>query len=97
MLALIATERTALAGGADPGTTFGTIVSQFGGASQRASAMSEQDGAMLEHLSQLRESSSGVSIDEELIKLTAAQRAFEAVSKVITTADAMLDTLMNLR
>jgi flagellar hook-associated protein 1 FlgK len=97
MLALIATERTALAGGADPGKTFEGIVSQFGSSSQRSSAMAEQDGALLDHLSQLRESSSGVSIDEELIKLTSAQRAFEAVSKVITTADAMLDTLMNLK
>jgi flagellar hook-associated protein 1 FlgK len=96
MNAMIATEQTALAGGSDPETTFGNIVATFGGASQRAQAMSDQDGALLDNLTNLRESTSGVSLDEEMVNLTSAQRAFEAVGKVITTADSMLDTLMSL-
>jgi flagellar hook-associated protein 1 FlgK len=97
VLAMIATERTALAGGADPGTSFTNIVSQFGASTQRAQAMADQDGGLLDNLTQLRESTSGVSLDEEMVNLTSAQRAFEAMSKVITTADSMLDTLMSLK
>jgi len=97
MNAMIATERTALAGGSDPETTFSNIVAGFGSAAQRAKAMSDQDGALLDNLTTLRESASGVSLDEEMVNLTSAQRAFEAVSKVITTADSMLDTLMSLK
>jgi flagellar hook-associated protein 1 FlgK len=96
MLALVATERTALSGGADPATTFGNLVSQFGAASRTSQAVADQDGALLDHLTQLRQSTSGVSLDEEMVNLTSAQRAFEAVSKVITTTDSMLSTLMNL-
>jgi flagellar hook-associated protein 1 FlgK len=94
--ALIATEQSALPTGGNPGATFAGIVAQFGGVSQRASAMSAQDGSILDNLSQLRESTSGVSIDEEMVNLTAAQNAFDAMSKVITTASTMFDTLMTL-
>lgn len=95
--ALIATEATALTGGADVGKTFARISADYGAAASSAGAMAEQDQTVLDHLEQIRESVSGVSIDEELVNLTRSQRAFEAVMKVLTTADEMLNTLMALR
>jgi len=97
ILALIATQRQALASGSDPITSLQSMVTGYGISSAQAKALAEHDGAMTSHLKTLRESASGVSIDEELLNLTKAQKAYEAVSKVIATANQMLETLMSLK
>jgi flagellar hook-associated protein 1 FlgK len=43
-----------------------------------------------------RTSVSGVSTDEELVSLTQAQQAYSAAAKVITTASAMAQTLLDM-
>jgi flagellar hook-associated protein 1 FlgK len=97
VLALIATERQALAGGADPVATVQSITTTFGSSTARAKALADHDGAIANHLTTLRDSVSGVSIDEEMINLTKAQRAYQAVSKVIEVSNSLLETLMNMR
>jgi flagellar hook-associated protein 1 FlgK len=97
ILALLNTERQALAGGSDPIASLQQIVTGFGNSSAQAQALAEHDGAMATHLRQLRDATSGVSLDEEMINLTRAQKAYEALAKVIATSNEMLDTLMSLK
>lgn len=95
--ALIGTERQALSNGSDALTGWGSLISNYGATAAKALSVSDADDAVLQHVSGLRDSVSGVSIDEEMIELTKAQRGYEAVMKVITTANEMLDTLMQLK
>lgn len=50
--------------------------------------------ASVAHVDALRESQSGVSLDEEMVALTRYQRAYEASLKVLQTADEMLQELL---
>jgi flagellar hook-associated protein 1 FlgK len=96
VLAMISSQSQALPSGQSPVTTIQTIVTAFGTSSSQAQALASHDSAMASNLQTLRDSTSGVSIDEETINLTKAQKAYEAVAKVIATANQMLDTLMSL-
>jgi flagellar hook-associated protein 1 len=51
-------------------------------------------GAIFSQAQAMRESTSGVSMDEELIALSRYQRAYEAASKLFRTADELLANLM---
>ncbi len=91
---MVATERSPLSGGGDVAASLSSIIASFGTASRSAKAMADQDQGIVDHLNGLRESASGVSIDEEMISMTQAQRAFEAITKMISVTDSMLGTLM---
>jgi flagellar hook-associated protein 1 FlgK len=97
LLALIATESQALSSGSDAAGTLSAITAGFGAAAQRASAASDQDAAVKKSFTDLRQSVSGVSSDEELIAMQAAQRAYEAIAKVIQTSNEMMQTLLSIK
>jgi flagellar hook-associated protein 1 FlgK len=42
-----------------------------------------------------RAAQSGVNLDEEMVNLMKYQHAYEGASRVITSVDSMLDTLIN--
>ncbi len=97
LLALISTESQALSGGLNAAGALSGLIADFGASAQRLSAAAEHDAAISNHLDTMREATSGVSIDEEMVNMTRAQHAYEAVLKVMTTADEMLKTLLQLK
>lgn len=93
---LLGLETTAVSNGKPPADALADATSDFGSHAARAMASFEQAQTLEGQLTKMRESVSGVSIDEELVAMTRAQRAYEAVTRVINTADEMLQTLMQL-
>lgn len=70
---------------------------RIGALAQRAIKSRESQANALAQLSNIRESISGVSLDEETTNMIEFQRAFDASARVIKTADEMFDTVLNLK
>ncbi|MBF0183686.1 MAG: flagellar hook-associated protein FlgK [Magnetococcales bacterium] len=62
---------------------------------QNKESMSAQQAAQ-DFLETLRQSTSGVSMEEELTDLLRYQRTFQGCSKMVTTADQMMQTIINM-
>lgn len=72
------------------------LVTDLGIASNEASSQLKAHKDMVQQFEIARESLSGVSVEEEAVNLMMLQRAYEASAKVLSTADRMLETLINL-
>jgi flagellar hook-associated protein 1 FlgK len=53
--------------------------------------------SLLSNLSEVRDSVSGVNLDEELTEMMKVQHAYEAASKVISVVDEMMQALLDMR
>ncbi len=67
-----------------------------GSATREAELLLNTTTLEFEQLQGLRESVSGVSLDEELTNLLSFQRSFEASARMITVADELLQTVISL-
>ena len=81
--------------GLDPSEAYARIVGNVGRRKQEAAETLDMRDAMTAQVETMRQSVSGVSLDEEMVAMTQYQRAFEAASRVFTTADQLLETLIN--
>jgi flagellar hook-associated protein 1 FlgK len=63
----------------------------------RSTHLKEANDLVVNDLQTQREAVSGVSLDEEAVSLMKWQSNFTASSKVITTVDEMLDTVLSLK
>jgi flagellar hook-associated protein 1 len=79
--------------GAD--ASYRTLIGTLATDSQRANQQATVQQSVTDSVDALAMSSSGVSIDEETTNLLTYQRAYQASSRVLTTVDQTLDTLIN--
>jgi len=77
------------------GGLYRSLITDFGVDVASAKRVAGNQGVLTAQVDASRESLSGVNIDEEMVNLLAAQRAYEGASRVITTLDSVLDTLIN--
>jgi len=73
---------------------YGDLVGSVG--STRASAQRDVDThkAILQQVTAMHQSESGVSLDEEMVNLTKFQSSYQAASKMIGVADQLMQTLL---
>lgn len=76
---------------------YSAMAGSFGATLQGATRDLQGQEIFHDQLQAHRAEVSGVSMDEELINLLKYQRAFEAASKLITTSDEMLQTILTLK
>jgi flagellar hook-associated protein 1 FlgK len=72
-------------------------VGEIGVLAQRANKANDSQKNILSQLQHIRESISGVSLDEEATKMIEFQKSFDASARLIRTADEMFDTVLSLK
>lgn len=79
------------------GDFYSSQIGQVGVLANRANRTRESQAGVVQQLGILRDSVSGVSLDEETVKMIEYQKAFDASARLIKTADEMFDTVLNLK
>ena len=72
-------------------------VAEVGMLSKQVGSEQESQRFSMDQLKNMRESISGVSLDEEAAKMMEFQKSFEASARMIKVADEMFDTIINLK
>jgi flagellar hook-associated protein 1 len=93
-LAKLADARIATGNTRTATEAYGDLVGEVGIRKQNASLDADTRDSMKAQITQMRETASGVNLDEEMVSLTKFQNAYQAASKVLTTADQLLAELM---
>lgn len=87
----------ALLGGLSGGEHYRTTIAQLAVDTGVASDFSTVFGTLAEQLQTRRQSVSGVSTDEELIRVMQHQQAYTAAARLITVVDEMTQTVLDLK
>ncbi|HPO11851.1 MAG TPA: flagellar hook-associated protein FlgK [Candidatus Hydrogenedentes bacterium] len=79
-----------------PNQYYESTIVEIGVASKGNLAILDVEEAFVQDYNNRRQEVSGVNIDEEVTSLVQFQRAFEASARIITVADSMIETLINV-
>lgn len=75
---------------------YNSLVGKVGVAVQNAERGAEQSDSLLKQLDTMRESTVGVSLDEELANIIKYQKAFQGAAKLVSVSGEMLDTMLQM-
>ncbi|RZI86911.1 MAG: hypothetical protein EOO67_15065, partial [Microbacterium sp.] len=92
---LDASNATAMAGSTGVETSYQRLINGFGTEVASVTRLAANQYVLTSQVDGSREQLSGVNLDEETVSMLAAQHAYEAASRVMTTLDSVLDTLIN--
>ncbi|HVK62475.1 MAG TPA: flagellar hook-associated protein FlgK [Bdellovibrionales bacterium] len=76
---------------------YNAMVGKVGIQTRKAETSAASQKDIVGQLKNIRESISGVSLDEETTKMIEFQKAYDASARLIRTADEMFDTVLNLK
>lgn len=91
--ALMAADLSGTAG--SPDAAYSSMIGELGRAAASAQQQQTTQNVITASVDTLQATASGVSYDEEVSNMLTYQMAFQASSRVLTTLDEMLDTLIN--
>ncbi len=95
-LSQLQTAKLLDSGQASVGDYYAETIGVLGTRTAAANQAVETNTAITDAIQNQRQQVSGVSIDEEMIQLTQAQRAYQAATRVVTIVDDLLNTLINV-
>jgi flagellar hook-associated protein 1 FlgK len=78
-----------------PETSYQQLVNGFGATVASGRRLAASQSMLTQQVDGARDQLAGVSLDEEMLAMVQYQRGFEAASRVLTTVDSVLDTLIN--
>jgi flagellar hook-associated protein 1 len=93
---LLAVQNQALPSGDTPLNTYASLVSQTGNLTAQAKADVTASTASLNQLNDQLGAVTGVNLDEETTNLMNYQRAYEAAARVVTTVDALTQSVLDM-
>jgi flagellar hook-associated protein 1 FlgK len=73
-----------------------SLVSRIGTQGEEAKERIKNQETLLKNLTNMRESVSGINLDEEMANMVSFQHGYNASARMITTIDKMLETIIRL-